>query len=261
MIPKRIFYVWFGSDKPQSVLDCITNWKEKLPDFELIEINEHSPYLNFEYEYNNCKWLKTVYDKKMWAFAADYVRVKVLYEYGGVYLDTDITIEKDLTPLLNDNFFIGKEDSEFINMAVFGTIKNHPCLKDMINFYQNEIFKSSLFTIPEIFTDIYSKGKYNDIRVYEREYFYPFSPAEEFSPSCITPETYCIHWWAKSWTSMENSFFLKNKHLYSVDYINEFWSKNKAAIERQERVKHLLGKKLNEKKALNDNKNNINKNK
>lgn len=242
MIPKKIFYIWFGSNKPQSVQNCIDNWKDKLLDFELIEVNEASPYFDFKSEYKNCQWLRTVYDRKMWAFVSDYVRVKVLYDYGGVYLDTDITIEKDLTPLLNNEFFIGEESPGIIGVCVFGTIKKHPFLKDVLDFYQNEIFQSPLYTIPTIFTSIYSKNKYDDVCFYEPKYFYPFPYGTEFSPHCITSNTYCIHWWNASWLSDENLFFLENKQLYFTNKL-EFIKK-----ERQEKVKQLWNKKLNLKK-------------
>lgn len=35
-IPKVVYYCWFGGEKPQSVLNCINNWKEKLSNYEII---------------------------------------------------------------------------------------------------------------------------------------------------------------------------------------------------------------------------------
>ena len=214
-IPKRIFYVWVGGDKPNIVQMCIENWRDKLPDYELVEVNESSEYFDFEKEYNNCKWFKTVYDKKMWAYVSDYIRCKVLYDHGGVYLDTDVTLYKDITPLLKDvEMFIGKEDEKYISVGIFGVVKNHLFLKDMLDFYNNEIFESPLFTIPTIMTEVYSRKEY-DIKIYPPVYFYPYHYTEKFSHDCIKENTYCVHWWSASWDNQKDVNWLKNKHMFA----------------------------------------------
>ena len=41
MIPKIIHYCWFGNNKkPENVIQFINNWKEKLPNFKIMEWNE-----------------------------------------------------------------------------------------------------------------------------------------------------------------------------------------------------------------------------
>ena len=40
------------------------------------------------------------YDAKKWAFVSDYARFKILYEYGGVYFDTDVEILQSLDEVL-----------------------------------------------------------------------------------------------------------------------------------------------------------------
>lgn len=216
LIPKRIFYVWLGAEKPAMVNICIQNWRTKLPDYEIIEINEHSPYFDFAAEYQNCRWFKIVYDRKMWAYVADYVRCKVLYEHGGIYLDTDITIEKDLSPLLSDSFFVGEEKEGLVAVGVFGCQKHHPLLKRMLEFYQKEIFSSPLYTIPNIMTEILKRHHYEDVKIYPRQYFYPFYPFgphyEKWTPQCVKKQTYTVHWWNASWFGDETIYFLQNKH-------------------------------------------------
>lgn len=211
IIPKRIFYVWFGEKKSNLANICIENWKDKLKNFEIIEINENSPYFNFQKEYENCLWFRLVYDKKLWALASDYVRCKVLYDYGGIYLDTDITFKKDITPLLNDKFFIGEEQSERLGVGIFGCVKNHLFLKQIIDFYKNDIFSSPLCIIPEIFTDFKENYKGNDLKVYPKEYFYPYYFNENFTPECIKENTYTIHWWNASWFDKKYMEFLETK--------------------------------------------------
>ena len=128
MIPKRIFYVWgYGERKSQIANICIENWRMMLPDFNIIEVNEKTPeWFDFDYEYNNNLWFKTVYDLKMWANVSDYIRCKVLYDYGGIYFDTDVTVYKDFSSLLNHKMFIGNCLNNIPEMATFGAQKEHP---------------------------------------------------------------------------------------------------------------------------------------
>ena len=93
---KYIHYCWFG-DKPLPKLakKCIESWKKYLPDYELKEWNESNS--NVE----ECPFIKEAYENKKWAFVADYVRTKAMYEYGGIYFDTDMEIIKPIDELLD----------------------------------------------------------------------------------------------------------------------------------------------------------------
>ena len=227
MIPKKIHYVWFGGPKGNIENICINSWKEKLPEYEIVEWNEKN--FDIEKEIKGNKFLEECYKRKLWAFISDYTRIKVLYEQGGVYMDTDMQILKDITPLLENNRLIcGYEDyREYINGAIIGVEKGHPFLKDLLEYYEKEVLTSSLFTIPKIMTHLMEKNykkidpnNYEEgIRVYDKEYFYPFGFKEDFTPECITENTFGIHWWGKSWAKKRN-YFLESKHLTGV---NKIW--------------------------------------
>lgn len=224
MIEKRIFYVW-GYNEPKSRLAdiCIENWRMMLPDYEIIEINEKTKeYFDFDYEYENNLWFKTVYDLKMWAYVSDYMRVKALYDNGGIYLDTDVTIYKDFEPLLNQNMFVGNALNNIPEMAIVGAEKKHKILQDMIDFYNGEIWKSPAYIITNVLKNILI-NKYNitinhkettqtnDITIYSYDYFCPFH-YEGFTHECIKENTFAVHWQNQSWHSKKNLYFLSNKH-------------------------------------------------
>lgn len=216
MIEKKIHYVWFGSEKPEKVLKCIDSWKSKLPDYEIIEWNEKT--FDVEEELKKNKFFRECYKRKLWAFVADYVRVKVLHEFGGIYLDTDIEIIKDITPLLNSDLFLGYENENTMSFGIVGVIPKHKIFYKIYEFYQKEIWKSPMHIITNIFTE-FLKNEYenkfeeNHIKIYPREYFYPFNHDEEFTKECIKKNTYAIHWWDKSWKKNPKVYFLKYKHL------------------------------------------------
>jgi mannosyltransferase OCH1-like enzyme len=212
IINKKIHYVWIGNkEKSDFINACIRNWKLTLPDYEIIEWNNNN--IDLDEIFKESKFIKECYEKKLWAYVSDFIRIKVLNQYGGIYLDTDITLEKDLTPLLKQTFFIGKEDEKYINGAIIGTIQGHPILNEILNFYRNDIYNHDIYTMPQIITHVFNNNPelIHDINVYPVEYFYPYSYKESFSPSKITNNTYCIHWWGKSWNG--DLSFLKTKHL------------------------------------------------
>ena len=108
-IPKIIHYCWFGkNEKPDIVKKCIDSWKKILNEYEIIEWNEK----NFKIDSN--KFVKQAYDSKKFAFVSDYVRVYALYNYGGIYLDTDVELLRPLDELLKDKMFCGWESRDQI---------------------------------------------------------------------------------------------------------------------------------------------------
>ena len=106
MIPKVIHYCWFGNNpKPKMVKKCINSWKKYCSDYEIIEWNEN----NFDVNY--CDYVKEAYEAKKWAFVSDFARLWIIYNCGGIYLDTDVEIIRNLDELLNDKAFFGFEDN------------------------------------------------------------------------------------------------------------------------------------------------------
>lgn len=244
-IPKTIYYCWFGGEKPQKVLECIQNWKEKLPEYEIIEINEHNKELfDVEKERENNLWFKTCYDYKMWAYVADYARLKVLYERGGVYFDTDITVEKDITELLEKNkLILGWENKQSINFAVCIVPSNNFLIKNMLDFYNDEIWHSKLYTIPQIATHVL-KEHYdlkpsteiteNDyILVLPQAYFYPIPIGLKEKANFITDKTYTIHWWDMSWTKSNIDYFLRHKHKVELKKLLNYCFEKKTIVENK----------------------------
>lgn len=217
MIEKKIHYIWLGKEKPEKVLKCIESWRKFLPEYEIIEWSEKN--FDLENEIKKCKFLRECYRRKLWAFLSDYVRLKVLYQYGGIYLDTDMEIIKNLDDVLETDFFTGYENDEIISFGILGCIPQHKIIEKMLDFYDNKIWDSDMYIITNILTEIL-KEEYGDklfetsgIKIYPKEYFYPYNHDEEFTEKCLTENTYGIHWWGKSWEKNPKVYFLKYKHL------------------------------------------------
>ena len=97
---KKIHYCWFGGNqKSDLILKCIDSWKKFMPDYEIIEWNES----NFDINCNT--YVKEAYNSKKWAFVSDYVRLWVIYNFGGIYFDTDVELINNIDDLLDCNAF------------------------------------------------------------------------------------------------------------------------------------------------------------
>lgn len=136
MIPKIIHYVWVGKNpKSPLIKECMATWKKKLPDYQFIEWNED----NFDIEEN--RYVKEAYAAKKWAFVSDYIRLKAINEMGGIYLDTDVRVLDNFDSLLNNRAFIGFENNDYLSAAIFGAEKNHPLMKQLLDYYHDLDFK------------------------------------------------------------------------------------------------------------------------
>ena len=135
-IPKIIHYVWVGNnEKPKDIKRCMETWKKHLKDYEIIEWNEK----NFDIDSN--KFVKEAYEARKWAYVSDYIRAYAIYNYGGIYLDTDVLVVESLDSLLDNRAFVGYENPQYPFTAVFGAEKNHPFIKDMLDYYDNKSFE------------------------------------------------------------------------------------------------------------------------
>lgn len=101
MIPKVIHYCWFGKGEKSDLMQrCISSWEKHFPDYEIIEWNE----ANFDVTQNN--YCKEAYENKKWAFVSDYARLSIIYEHGGIYLDTDVEVIKPFGTVIKDKGYL-----------------------------------------------------------------------------------------------------------------------------------------------------------
>ena len=84
--------------------------------------------------------MKQAYEAKKWAFVTDYMRLDIIYEHGGIYLDTDVELIKNIDDLLSNEAFAGIEsiNENENNVALglgFGAEKGHPLIGNMRSCY------------------------------------------------------------------------------------------------------------------------------
>ncbi|WP_316632866.1 glycosyltransferase [uncultured Flavobacterium sp.] len=249
MIPKKLHYCWFG-DNPKSKVfeDCLVSWKLHCPDFEIVEWNETNSR-----KYSNA-FYRNALRKKRYAFVADYIRTKVLYEQGGIYLDTDMLLLKPIDALLRCFFFTGEEVKNRVAFGLYGAIPNHRFLKKMLEFYNtNEFNVFSPPVITHVFSSIINKQSIVEGEViFDVFYFYPlpYEKRMEDYTSFIQAETYAVHLWDHSWvkhTELDVLQLFKNLKEVAVDFIfynYSFGYFKRYAKEFSRKIYHLLKSKI-----------------
>lgn len=132
MIPKIIHYVWVGNNpKPKDIKKCMKTWKKHLKDYEIIEWNESN------FDINSHPFVKKAYEAKKWAYVSDYIRMYAIYNYGGIYLDTDVLVLENFDKFLNNKVFVGFERENYPFTAVFGAEKKNKFIKKLLDYYDN----------------------------------------------------------------------------------------------------------------------------
>ena len=221
MIPKVIHYIHFGG------LETLNTFREKVckPSIEkFCEGYEIKYYDEQNLNLDEYSWLRDAYNKRKYNFLADYFRLKILYENGGIYFDTDVELVKSLDDIVNkNNNFVGLEKlfgmkCEFIskkllkytptcfyNVAfglVIGVEKNNKVIKEILDKFISDSNKfncisPNLMKYTKDYFDNKNKNEFINIKgfdIYPSEYFCPipynFKNKNEIT---ITNNTYSIH--------------------------------------------------------------------
>lgn len=226
MIPKIIHYIWFsGEEKPELIKRCVDSWKKVLVDYEIKEWT----LKDVEQIRKDNKYLDQALNNKKWSWASDFLRLWILYNVGGIYLDSDVEVLKPFDKCLNDGFFTCYEFKKSIEAAVMGSEKGNRFAKEFLDLYANRDFDDELKKgqpeiIPIILAD-YINEKYKIYKARRRHtiidslHIYPyyyFSPKNKFKNRIQkNKKTIAIHHFNGAWFEKNNekrSLYVKFKH-------------------------------------------------
>ena len=227
MIPKKIHYCWFGGNPlPDDVRKYIATWKEYCPDYEIIEWNEQ----NFDINCND--YVREAYEAKKWAFVADYARLKVLYDFGGIYMDTDVELVKSFDNLLNCQAFMCFENDRSVSIGTLGAEKNSSLVLEFLSAYQNRHFlkkngsydiTTNLKIVTNILTQNHGLKTNGNMQILGDVYIYPmdYFIAKSYRLGWIqrTNNTYAIHHYSASWVNDEEKLQQELLRKYASDYM------------------------------------------
>ncbi|MBR2458404.1 MAG: glycosyl transferase [Bacteroidaceae bacterium] len=220
MIPKVIHYCWFGRNPlPQLAVKCIESWKKYLPEYEIKEWNEDN------FDVNMIPYTREAYEAKKYAFVSDYARFWILYNYGGLYFDTDVEVIKPMDDIIARGPFMGCEkdasDTGVASVASGLGLGVNPGLglyKEILDTYADFHFLKTngtlnTKTVVDYTTEILERHglQYTNqiqecagVWIYPREYLCPLDYYT--GKLTITENSYSIHHYKASWHSNTKKF-------------------------------------------------------
>ena len=209
LIPPMIHYCWFGKTEiPEHFKRCMESWRKFCPEYEIIEWNEH----NCDIKENQFAF--EAYQAGKFGFVPDYFRLKIVYEHGGIYLDTDVELLRNLDNLRREEAFCGLERPGIVAFGLgFAAQKKNPILFKMLQRYQDMEFsmdsnQQKKFVSPALQTkDLVALGM-RPGNHWQKVGSMTIFPVEVLSPKHfisgeteITDYSYAVHHYAASWLS------------------------------------------------------------
>lgn len=227
MIPKIIHLCWLSGDPYPAKIDrCLKSWEKYLPDYDVMLWDTN------RFDLNSSVWVRQAYEKKKYAFAADYIRFFALYNYGGIYLDSDVEVLKKFDDLLDLPYFMGAEKAQTPEAAIIGAEKGCDWVKQCLDYYESRSFiledgTLDIQKLPEIMERQIQKLKplrilslkdsLNIRKLDMQKEVLEFNDAF-FSPKVfdsreveITPYTYAIHHYQNSWFSPKAKAYYRSR--------------------------------------------------
>ncbi len=244
IIPKVIHYCWFGKKTvPDQYKEWMESWSRYCPDYEIKLWNEDN------YDITKNKYMLQAYQEKRWGFVPDYARLDIIYEHGGIYLDTDVELIKSFDDLLYQKGFAGFETDKFVALGLgFGAVKGLPVIRQMRDAYDrmdfvNEDGSLNLVASPRFQTDILIKkglktnGEYqivDNLTIFPEKMF--CGKNERTRQIEIKEYTHSIHHYDASWCDKKSMYRRKGwtryfHNIYSKKAEESPVKKNKDTIQ------------------------------
>jgi mannosyltransferase OCH1-like enzyme len=206
-IPNTLHYCWFGHRPlPRTFRQYIAGWRRTTGGGDVKQWTVH--------DLPRHAYLARALESGKYANAANWARLWILKNHGGVYLDTDIEMVRPLDDLLAFPAFVGFEVKHFdwegcVNNAVLGSEPEHWFVSEMLEDLQEKFdgTEEAHLSSPHLTTQVlqrhglngYGRACIKGVEVFPVEYFYPFGWHESFRVGCVRPETRTIHWYERSW--------------------------------------------------------------
>lgn len=233
-IPKIIHYCWVGGNpKPQSVLYCIKSWKRCCPDYEIREWNESN------YDFTKNEYMRQAYEAKKWGFVPDYARLDIVYEYGGIYLDTDVEMVRSFDHLLDHECFFCFEDTgdgeNYVNCGHgFGAVPHHEVIKQARDLYEQVSFMEADGSLNLVASPYYTTQSLRQLGLVQENRDQTLGQVQVYASDVLCPKNFRtgkLHQTART----------VSIHHFTASWVDE---KIKTEMAHQQRIKNRYGNRI-----------------
>lgn len=193
-LPRKFHWIWLGSNPlPAEYRDWMDGWLRLHPGWEgHVWTDSNLPPLQNDACFQAAKSM---------AQRADIARYEIVFQQGGVYIDTDFECLRNITPLLaGKSAFVGEEEDGHIANSIFGAVPKHPWLERAIERLPLK-FRTETTIVEQTgpnFLDGVTRGR-DDVHVFAPEIFFPYTWRQRHQSAQSFPRAYAIHHWAHSW--------------------------------------------------------------
>lgn len=212
LIPPVIHYCWFGDQPiPDRYKRFMESWKKYCPDYEIVEWNESNC------DIGEIDYAREAYEVHKYGFVPDYYRLKIIYENGGIYLDTDVELIKSLDDLRYNEGYCGLEFPGRVAFGLgFGAVKGNSVIKILMERYKQMHFINADGSLNEIPSPSYQTKDMMELGMrygtgIQNVKGMTVYPIEVLSPqnmitgtTCITKNSYSIHYYDGTWVTGEH---------------------------------------------------------
>jgi mannosyltransferase OCH1-like enzyme len=210
---KNIIQFWDKLPPPAEVAELQESWKIKNPEFNYDLYNTEQGY-DFIFSQFGLDMAKAFMKCTVPAMKADFFRYCVLYQIGGIYVDSDIQALSPIIDLYDSTnvglLFVRDQKRVGNDFMLFKNIK-HPLLEYAINTaYYNIINKIGdnvwKVTGPWIVTELYRKHQIEPDKIFEGLDLVPIQIIKQFVRFC----------WDMNYKKAE-THWVKNTNIYEID--------------------------------------------
>lgn len=179
MIPHVIHRVWLDDPMPDIFANFGKQWQQQHPDWTVVDWlhTDDLPALNNQDLFDQAPelipndWVR---------FRSDLVRLEIIYQHGGVYVDTDTTPRRPL-PEPDATAWAArspqtKRGKRPITQAVFAAAPHHPWIGRMIETAPSAVATYRHRPLAEVigpwhFTRTYEEGNWPTVKIYPHSFY------------------------------------------------------------------------------------------
>lgn len=229
MIPKRFIRVWPAGCGTAEIPSLFEEWWQMFqdihPDYEFMTITDYD-HLEIP---DDIRFL--IERTKTCAGISDIIRLIAVYQFGGIFVDTDVMPLKSFDSLTNyDKPFLAKRSSKSFESAIIGSPRGHEAIRDVLtalpSYWKRHHDRYASVQTGPAFVSSVLFGR-NDVIHLPTSTFYPYNgwgpPTREEKMKIFSdaknfpPEMIAAHFSNNSWGNNTN----RKKYIHTDS--NEWW--------------------------------------